>query len=191
MIGFRFVRPQVGQCPRCRSLGLVELAPLVEVSSEFGFPCSRPPGSICKESLETLHTTLVGTRRVCTELEELRVETLARGFASRMIERHLAAMVPIRKKKIRFIQMSLRFVGGAFRLKGAQTMKFVIDPPVLPGTPVEVPAVVEVPTAAPEPPAVVEVPTAAPEPPSKVETPAEVPEAAPEAGLVPEDPPAE
>ena len=75
--------------------------------------------------------------------------------------------------------MSLRFVGGAFRLKGAQTMKFVMDPPVLPGTPVEVPAVVEVPTAAPEP---------APEPPSKVETPAEVPEAAPEAGLVPENP---
>ena len=138
---------------------------------------------------------------MCTELEELRVETLARGFASRMIERHLAAMVPIRKKKIRFIQMSLRFVGGAFRLKGAQTMKFEVDTPVLPKPAAEVPTVVEVPTAAPEPapePAVVEVPTAAPEPvaapapapepPSEVETPAEVPQAAPEAGLVPENP---
>jgi hypothetical protein len=128
---------------------------------------------------------------VCTELEELRVETLARGFASRMIERHLAAMVPIRKKKIRFIQMSLRFVGGAFRLKGAQTMKFEVDTPVLPKPAAEVPTVVEVPTAAPEPapePAVVEVPTAAPEPPSEVEAPAEVPQAAPEAGLAPENP---
>ena len=121
-------------------------------------------------------------------------------------------MVSIEKKKIRFIQMSLHFVGGALRLTGARRMNFVMDPPVLPGVPVvevpttapEVVAVVEVPVAAPEVPTaapepvpepVVEVPTAAPEPvpepPSEVEAPAEVAETAPEAGLVPENPPTE
>jgi hypothetical protein len=117
-------------------------------------------------------------------------------------------MVSIEKKKIRFIQMSLRFVGGALRLTGARKINFVMDPPVLPGAPVvevpttapEVVAVVEVPVAAPEVPTaapepvpepVVEVPTAAPEPPSEVEAPAEVAETAPEAGLVPENPPTE
>ena len=125
---------------------------------------------------------------MCTELEELGVEALTRGFAVRMIERHLASMFPVWKKKIRFIQMSLRFVGGALKLTGARRAVFEIDTPALPPPTVAV----EVPTAAapaaePEP-AVVEVPTAAPEPPSEVETPAEVPQAAPEAGLVPENP---
>jgi hypothetical protein len=76
---------------------------------------------------------------------------------------------------------TFRFVGGALKLGGARRAVFEIDTPALPK-----PAVVEVPTAAPEPVAVVEVPTAAP---SEVEAPAEVAQAAPEAGLVPENPP--
>jgi hypothetical protein len=93
----------------------------------------------------------------------------------------------IAKKKIRFIQMSsFRFVGGALKLGGTRRGVFEVDTPALPKpTPV---VAVEVPTVAPEPVAVVEVPTAAP---SEVEAPAEVAEAAPEAGLVPENPPTE
>jgi len=145
---------------------------------------------------------------VRAQLEELRVETLARDFAVRMVKLHSATVFPVQKKNIRFTQMSVphfRLIGGALRLNGARRMNFVMDPPVLPAAPVVVevptaaaptpepePAVVEVPTAAapaPEPePAVVEVPTAAPEPPSEVEAPPEVPETAPEAGLVPENP---
>ena len=100
--------------------------------------------------------------------------------------------------------MSLRFVGGALRVTGARRAVFEIDTPTLPpppAKPVEVPTVApepvvaEVPTVVPEPVEVVEIPTAVPEPPavapSEVETPAEVAETAPEAGLVPEDPPAE
>ena len=93
--------------------------------------------------------------------------------------------------------MSLRFINGAFKLKGVQTVTYELPTVVVPGKPVvaEVPTaapepVVEVPTAAPEP--VVEVPTAAPEPVvSEVEAPAEVTETAPETGLVPENPPTE
>ena len=79
---------------------------------------------------------------------------------------------------------TFRFVGGALKLGGARRAVFEIDTPTLP----KPAAVVEVPTAAPEPVAVVEVPTVAP---SEVEAPAEVAEAAPEAGLVPENPPTE
>ena len=90
--------------------------------------------------------------------------------------------------------MSLRFVGGALKLAGARRAVFEIDTPTLPP-----PVTAEAPTAAPapepvapEPVEVVEIPTAVPEPPavapSEVETPAEVPQAAPEAGLVPENP---
>ena len=94
---------------------------------------------------------------------------------------------------------TFRFVGGALKLGGARRAVFEIDTPALPkpAVVVEVPTVapevptaapepVEVPTAAPEPVAVVEVPTAAP---LEVEAPAEVAETAPEAGLVPENPP--
>lgn len=82
--------------------------------------------------------------------------------------------------------MSLRFINGAFKLKGVQTVTYEMPTLVIPGKPV-----VEVPTAAPEP-VVVEVPTAAPEPVvSEVEAPAEVTETAPETGLVPENPPTE
>jgi len=76
--------------------------------------------------------------------------------------------------------MSLRFLNGAFKLKGVQTVKYEVEVPQPKPA-----AVVEVPTVAPEP---VVVPTVAP---SQVEAPAEVAEAAPEAGLVPEDPPTE
>ena len=72
---------------------------------------------------------------------------------------------------------TFRFVGGALKLGGARRAVFEIDTPAIPK-----PAVVEVPTVAPE------VPTAAP---SEVEAPAEVAETAPEAGLVPEEPPTE
>lgn len=70
--------------------------------------------------------------------------------------------------------MSLRFMNGAFKLKGVQTVKYEVDVPVLAKAP-EVPAVVEVPTVAP----------------SEVEAPLEVPQAAPKSGLVPENPPTE
>lgn len=76
-----------------------------------------------------------------------------------------------------------KFTGGALKLTGARKMVFEIDTPVLPKPAV----VVEVPTVAPEIVAVAEVPTAAP---LEVEPPAEVSQAAPETGLVPEDPPA-
>jgi len=105
--------------------------------------------------------------------------------------------------------MSLRFMNGVFKLKGAQTVRYEAPVPA----PV---AVAEVPTVAPEPtpepavvpepvpepivvpepepaPAVIEVPVA-PEPEpvvSEVEAPAEVLEAPAEAGLVPENPPTE
>lgn len=69
--------------------------------------------------------------------------------------------------------MSLRFINGAFKLKGVQTVKYEVDVPVL----------AKVPTVA-----AVEIPTAAP---SEVEAPLEVPQAAPETGLVPENPPTE
>jgi hypothetical protein len=83
---------------------------------------------------------------------------------------------------------TFRFVGGALKLGGARRAVFEIETPAL-SKPAEVPTVApEVPTAAPEPAAVVEVPTAAP---LEVEAPAEVAQAAPEAGLVPEDPPTE
>ena len=77
-----------------------------------------------------------------------------------------------------------RFIGGGLKMTGARRAVFEIDTPALhkPTT------VVEVPTAAPEPVAAAEVPTAAP---SQVETSPEVAEAAPEAGLVPENPPTE
>ena len=82
--------------------------------------------------------------------------------------------------------MSLRFMNGAFKLKGVQTVTYEMPTVVVPGKPV----VAEVPTAAPEP--VVEVLTVAPEPVvSEVEAPAEVTETAPETGLVPENPPTE
>ena len=74
--------------------------------------------------------------------------------------------------------MSLRFMNGAFKLKGVQTVKYEVDVPVL----------AKVPAAAPEVPAVVEVPTVAP---SEVEAPLEVPQAAPKSGLIPENPPTE
>jgi hypothetical protein len=77
--------------------------------------------------------------------------------------------------------MSLRFMNGAFKLKGVQTVKYEVDVPVLVKAP-------EVPAVAPEVPAVVEVPTVAP---SEVEAPLEVPQAAPESGLIPENPPTE
>lgn len=58
-------------------------------------------------------------------------------------------------------------------MKGAKTMKFEVDPPVLPKpVAVEVPMVVEVPTA----------------PPSEVKAAAEVLEASSESGLAPENP---
>lgn len=108
--------------------------------------------------------------------------------------------------------MSLRWINGVFKAKGFQTVQYEMPTVVLPGKPVvvEVPTVapapepvveaapepvveapapepvVEAPAPAPEP-AVVEVPVAA----SEVEAPLEVLEAAPESGLVPEDPPAE
>ena len=77
--------------------------------------------------------------------------------------------------------MSLRFMNGAFKLKGVQTVKYEVDVPVLAKAP-------EVPAVAPEVPAVVEVPTVAP---SEMEAPLEVPQAAPESGLIPENPPTE
>jgi hypothetical protein len=69
-----------------------------------------------------------------------------------------------------------RFTSGALKLTGARKMVFEIDTPVLPK-----------PAVAPEAVAVAEVPTVAP---LEVEPPAEVSQAAPETGLVPEDPPA-
>ena len=69
-----------------------------------------------------------------------------------------------------------KFTGGALKLTGARRMVFEVDTPALPK-----------PAVAPEPVAVVEVPTVAP---LKVEPPAEVSQAAPETGLVPQDPPA-
>ncbi len=68
--------------------------------------------------------------------------------------------------------MSLRFMNGAFKLKGVQTVKYEVDVPVLVKAP-EVPAVVEVPTVAP----------------SEVEAPLEITETAPKSGLIPENPP--
>lgn len=66
--------------------------------------------------------------------------------------------------------MSLRFMNGAFKLKGVQTVKYEVDVPQ------------------PKPIVAVEVPTVAP---SEVEAPLEIPEAPAEAGLVPENPPTE
>jgi hypothetical protein len=76
-----------------------------------------------------------------------------------------------------------KFTGRALKPAGARKMVFEIDTLVLPKPAV----VVEVPTVAPEPVAAAEVPTAAP---LEVEPPAEVSQAAPETGLVPQDPPA-
>jgi hypothetical protein len=74
--------------------------------------------------------------------------------------------------------LPLRFVNGELKMNVPR----LVDTPIL--LPKLAPvAVVEVPTAAPEP-----EPTVAP---SEVEAPAEVSEAAPEAGLVPENPPTE
>jgi len=146
---------------------------------------------------------------VRAQLEELRVETLARDFAVRMVKLHSATVFPVQKKNIRFTQMSVphfRLIGGALRLNGARRMNFVMDPPVLPAAPVVVevptaaaptpepePAVVEVPTAAaptPEPePAVVEVPTAAAPAPEPEPAVVEVPTAAPEPPSEVEAPP--
>ena len=93
--------------------------------------------------------------------------------------------------------MSLRFINGAFKLKGVQTVKYEVD------VPQPKPAVAEVPTVAPEPepPIVAEVPTVAPEEPvvaevptvapSEVEASLEIAETALETGLVPENPPTE
>ena len=75
----------------------------------------------------------------------------------------------------------LRFIGGGLKMNGVHRTVFETDTHVLPKPAV----VVEVPTVAPEPVAVAEVPTVAP---LKVEPPAEVSQAAPETGLVPEDP---
>ena len=75
----------------------------------------------------------------------------------------------------------LRFIGGGLKMNGVHRTVFETDTHVLPKPAV----VVEVPTVAPEPVAVAEVPTAAP---LEVEPPAEVSQAAPETGLVPEDP---
>jgi len=68
----------------------------------------------------------------------------------------------------------LRFIGGGLKMNGVHRTVFQIDTSVLPK-----------PAVAPEPVAVAEVPTVAP---LKVEPPAEVSQAAPETGLVPEDP---
>jgi hypothetical protein len=76
-----------------------------------------------------------------------------------------------------------RFINGGLKMSGARRAVFEIDTPALP----KPTAVVEVPTVAPE-------PVVVPEPVvevSQVEAPAEVAETAPEAGLVPEDPPTE
>ena len=87
--------------------------------------------------------------------------------------------------------MSLRFINGAFKLKGVQTVKYEVD------VPQPKPAVAEVPTVAPEPepPIVAEVPTVAPEEPavapSEVEASLEIAETTLETGLVPENPPTE
>ena len=88
----------------------------------------------------------------------------------------------------------LRFIGGGLKMNGVHRTVFETDTHVLPKPAV----VVEVPTVAPEPAVVVEVPAVAPEPaavaevptvaPLEVEPPAEVSQAAPETGLVPEDP---
>ena len=75
----------------------------------------------------------------------------------------------------------LRFIGGGLKMNGVHRTVFETDTHVLPKPAV----VVEVPTVAPEPAAVAEVPTVAP---LEVEPPAEVSQAAPETGLVPEDP---
>jgi hypothetical protein len=83
----------------------------------------------------------------------------------------------------------LRFTGGALRVRSVQRVEFQEPMSVRPAVNVQV---AEVPVAAPapepEPVQVAEVPVAEPE--SNVEAPAEVAEAAPESGLVPEDPPA-
>jgi hypothetical protein len=76
-----------------------------------------------------------------------------------------------------------RFIGGGLKMNGARRTVFQIDTLALPKPAV----VVEVPTVAPELVAVAGVPTAAP---LEVEPPAEVSQAAPETGLMPEDPPA-
>lgn len=75
----------------------------------------------------------------------------------------------------------LRFIGGGLKMNGVHRTVFETDTHVLPKPAV----VVEVPAVAPEPAAVAEVPTVAP---LEVEPPAEVSQAAPETGLVPEDP---
>jgi hypothetical protein len=98
--------------------------------------------------------------------------------------------------------MSFRFVGGALKLKGVQTVKYEVDMPTRPAQVVEVPAVVPepavvVPEPVPEPAVVVEIPVVVPEPEpavvvaSEVEAPLEVPQASPESGPVPENPPTE
>ena len=99
-------------------------------------------------------------------------------------------MVTYLKSSIHFIQMSspyLRFTNGALRVKGITRVEFQEPAPVF-TTSVQV-ATIPVVEAAPEPaPAPAPAPEPAPE--SNVEAPAEVAEAAPESGLVPEDPPA-
>jgi len=72
-----------------------------------------------------------------------------------------------------------KFTGGALKLTGARRMVFDIDTSILKANTVPPPAQEAV--------AVAEVPTAAP---LEVEPSAEVSQAAPETGLVPEDPPA-
>lgn len=82
----------------------------------------------------------------------------------------------------------LRFIGGGLKMNGVHRTVFETDTHVLPkpAVVVEVPTVAPEPVAvAPEPAAVAEVPTVAP---LEVEPPAEVSQAAPETGLVPEDP---
>jgi len=100
--------------------------------------------------------------------------------------------------------MSLRFINGAFKLKGVQTVKYEVDVPQPKPAVAEVPTVApepeppivaEVPTVAPEEPVVAEVPTVVPEEPvvapSEVEASLEIAETALETGLIPENPPTE
>jgi hypothetical protein len=89
----------------------------------------------------------------------------------------------------------LRFTGGALRVRSVQRVEFQEPVSVRPAVnvqatevPVAAPEPVPAPAPEPEPVQVAEVPVAEPE--SNVEAPAEVAEAAPESGLVPEDPPA-
>jgi hypothetical protein len=72
-----------------------------------------------------------------------------------------------------------KFTGGALKLTGARKMVFEVDTGILKAKTVPPPAQEAV--------AVAEVPTVAP---LEVEPPAEISQAAPETGLVPEDPPA-